>query len=87
MVGQDKPLIAPRDPFSLAQVGVSAFTDAGNLWLWSPQVKVEERFKFGDNSGLRAQLGVYELGAAVNNSSYGYGSVESSEGPCVGGPF
>ena len=62
MVGQDKPLIAPRDPFSLAQVGVSPFTAAGNLWLWSPQARVEQRFKFGDDTGLRAQLGLYEMG-------------------------
>ena len=35
MVGQDKPLIAPRDPDSLAQVAFSPLTAAGNLWLWS----------------------------------------------------
>ena len=70
MVGQDKPLIAPRDPFSLAQVGVSPFTDAGNLWLWSPQARVEERFKFGDDSGLRAQLSLYQLGETTDDTSY-----------------
>ena len=62
MVGQDKPLIAPRDPFSLAQVQVSPFTGTGNLWLWRPQARIEERFKFGDDTGLRAQLSLYELG-------------------------
>ena len=70
MVGQDKPLIAPRDPFSLAQVGVSPFTAAGNLWLWSPQVRVEQRFKFGDDSGLRAQLGLYEMGGTYSTATY-----------------
>jgi hypothetical protein len=89
MVGQDKPLIAPRDPFSLAQVEVSPFTAAGNLWLWSPQVKVEERFQFGDDSGLRAQLGVYEMGgtyASSENTIYP-SSVESSAGPALEGRF
>jgi hypothetical protein len=89
MVGQDKPLIAPRDPFSLAQVEVSPFTAAGNLWLWSPQVKVEERFKFGNDSGLRAQLGVYEMGGTytyTENTSY-YSSVESTAGPALEGRF
>ncbi len=65
-VGQDKPIISPRDPSSYAQVGVSPLTGAGNLWLWQPQAKVEERFRFGTNSGVRAQLGVFqtrELGA------------------------
>ena len=90
MVGQDKPLIAPRDPFSLAQVGVSAFTAAGNLWLWSPEVKVEERFKFGGDSGLRAQLGLYEMGGTytyTETTSYFNGSVESSAGPALEGRF
>jgi hypothetical protein len=70
MVGQDKPLIAPRDPFSLAQVGVSPFTDAGNLWLWSPQMRVEQRFHLGTDTGLRAQLSVLELGETMDGPSY-----------------
>ncbi len=87
-VGQDKPLVAPRDPFSLAQVGVSPFTAAGNLWLWSPQAKVEQRFQFGDSSGLRAQLGLYEMGGIyAENGSYSNGYVESSAGPAIEGRF
>ncbi len=58
MFGQDKPIISPRDPNSLAQVGYSALTGAGNLWLWQPQARVEQRFSLGENSGLRAQAGV-----------------------------
>ena len=38
LFGQDKPIISPRDPNSLAQVGVSPLTAAGNLWLWQPQI-------------------------------------------------
>jgi hypothetical protein len=93
MVGQDKPLIAPRDPFSLAQVGVSPFTGAGNLWLWSPQAKLEERFKFGADSGLRAQLGLFEMGGTyltqtyTENTGYLNTSVESSAGPALEGRF
>ena len=58
MFGQDKPIISPRDPDSLAQVGYSPLTGAGNLWLWQPQARVEQRFSLGENSGLRAQAGV-----------------------------
>lgn len=58
--GQDKPIMAPREPDSLAQVGVSPLTAAGNLWLWQPQVRVEHRFNFGDTAGLRAQVGVLQ---------------------------
>src|SRR3984957_21244458 len=90
MVGQDKPLIAPRDPFSLAQVGVSPFTAAGNLWLWSPQARVEERFKFGSSSGLRAQLGLYEMGGTYAETS-AYPNINmaarSGSGPALEGRF
>ena len=58
--GQDKPILAPREPDSLAQVGVSPLTGSGNLWLWQPQFRVEQRFGFGENAGLRAQAGVYQ---------------------------
>ena len=59
MFGQDKPIISPRNPDSLAQVGFSPLTGAGNLWIWQPQVRVEQRFPLGENSGLRAQAGVF----------------------------
>ena len=59
-VAQDKPILAPREPDSLAQVGVSPLTGAGNLWLWSPQARLEQRFHFGETAGLRAQIGVYQ---------------------------
>ena len=60
MFGQDKPIISPRDPDSLAQVGYSPLSGAGNLWLWQPQARVEQRFSLGENSGLRAEAGVVE---------------------------
>src|SRR5271166_1476395 len=66
--GQDKPIIAPREPDSLAQVGVSPLTGAGNLWLWQPQFRVEQRVAFGDNAGLRAQGGVYETNESYEGS-------------------
>jgi hypothetical protein len=72
-VALDKPIIAPREPDSLAQVGVSPLTSAGNLWLWQPQVRVEQRFAFGSQAGLRAQLGVYQT------SEGGTGLASSSE--------
>ena len=58
-VGQDKPIFAPREPTSLAQVGISPLTSAGNLWDWRPQARVEQRFRFSENAGIRAQGGLY----------------------------
>jgi hypothetical protein len=66
LVGFEKPIFNPREPSSLAQVGVSPLTSAGNLWLWMPQARVEQDFSFGSQSGLRAVLGVvqtHEVGA------------------------
>ncbi len=71
--GQEKPIISPRDPDSLAQVGVSPLTGAGNLWLWQPQIRLEQRVSLGSDSGLRAQVGVFQtslLNTATSADSY-----------------
>jgi hypothetical protein len=60
LAGIEKPIFNPREPSSLAQVGVSPMTGAGNLWLWVPQVRLEQDFSFGWRSGLRARMGVIE---------------------------
>ena len=73
MVGQDKPLISQRDPNSLAQVGVSPLTGAGNLWLWQPQIRLEQRLALGNDSGLRLQAAAIQtsqLNATVDPNAY-----------------
>lgn len=55
-VGQDKPLISPYQPDSLAEVVVPPLSGAGNLWLWLPQARYEERLHLGANSGITAQI-------------------------------
>jgi hypothetical protein len=40
MFGQEAPLVAGREPRSLAAVGFPNFASAGNLWLWIPQARV-----------------------------------------------
>jgi hypothetical protein len=59
-IGQDKPLISPYQPDSLAEVGIPPLAGAGNLWLWLPQARYEERLHFGTNSGIKAQLSVMQ---------------------------
>ena len=74
MFGQAKPMISPRDPDSLAQVGVSPLTGAGNLWLWQPQARIEQRMKLGNNTGFRVQAGVFQtsfLNGTPDPSGYG----------------
>lgn len=76
LAGVDKPLISPRDPDSLAQVGVSPLTAAGNLWLWLPQARFEQVVHFGDNAGLRAQVALIQTreGRGAVSSEYQGGS-------------
>jgi hypothetical protein len=83
----DKPIIAPREPDSLAQVGVSPLTSSGNLWLWQPQARVEERFAFGDQAGLRAQLGIYQTSESGTGLSSEYSSSLTRSRPGYEGRF
>jgi hypothetical protein len=59
-VGQDKPLISPYQPDSFAEVGVPPLAGAGNLWLWLPQARYEERFNFGTNTGFTGQVALLQ---------------------------
>jgi hypothetical protein len=58
--GLEKPIFNPREPSSLAQVGISPLTGAGNLWLWLPQVRFEQDIRLGASSGVRAQIGAVQ---------------------------
>jgi hypothetical protein len=75
----DKPLIAPMEPDSLAQVGVSPLTSAGNLWIWQPQLRVEQRFHFGERAGLRAQAGIWQT-AEAGAGTVGYTPAKARPG-------
>jgi hypothetical protein len=85
-VAQDKPIFAPREPDSLAQVGFSPLTGSGNLWLWSPQVRVEQRFHFAETAGLNAQLGVYQTAERGNVPSE-YTTQATGSRPSLEGRF
>lgn len=60
IVGQDKSLISPLQPTSFAWVGVPPLSGAGNLWLWRPQVRYEERIPFSTNTRAVLQAAVLE---------------------------
>ncbi|MFL6449105.1 MAG: hypothetical protein ACJ746_15675 [Bryobacteraceae bacterium] len=65
-VGQDKPLVSRREPNSLAQVGVSPLTNAGNPWLWQPQARMEQRFSVAENMTLKAEAGIFQTSEPTN---------------------
>ena len=60
IAGQDNVFVSPLTPTSFASLAVPALTYAGNLWGWTPQVRVEHRFNFGDQQTLTLQGGILD---------------------------
>lgn len=60
IVGQDSLFIAPLSPTSIATLAIPAFAYSGNLWSWTPQVRVEHRFLVAENSTLLLQGGILD---------------------------
>lgn len=58
--GIEKPIVAPRNPTSLANVIYPALWGAGNLWIWEPQVRLEQRMNWGTGWEARAQAGLFQ---------------------------
>jgi hypothetical protein len=60
LAGVESPIFAPRQPTSLAQVEFPPLSAAGNLWLWTPQVRFEQKIRFTNQTGVRAQIGAVQ---------------------------
>jgi hypothetical protein len=84
-VGQDKPLISPYQPDSLAEVGVPPLAGAGNLWLWLPQARYEERVHLGANSGLTGQIALMQTDEAYTTAPPQYSGNLAQARPAVEG--
>ncbi len=87
LVGQEKPIIAPREPNSLAQAGISPLTGAGNLWRWQPQVRFEQRVKLSDAARLAVQLGLVQVNDEAPATYSEYGVSVSRRRPGLQGRF
>ena len=86
VAGQDKAILAPLDPISLSHVAMPLGFTAGDLWALLPQVRVENRHKFG-KSTLLVQAGILRPsfgdsrltdqagvnGSAIDSSFSGFG--------------
>jgi hypothetical protein len=60
VAGQDRLFFAPLAPTSLASLAIPALSYSGNLWAWTPQVRVEHRFVLSDASSLSIQGGILD---------------------------
>jgi hypothetical protein len=60
IAGQDSLFISPLSPTSFASLAVPTFAYAGNLWGWTPQLRVEHRFELSDRQMVTFQAGVLD---------------------------
>jgi hypothetical protein len=85
--GQDAPFFSPLSPTSFASLGYPEFADAGNLWTWIPQVRVEHRFIVSEADRLLWQGGVLDPLSGETPYYQFYrtpGGGEASRKPAVG---
>jgi regulator of replication initiation timing len=69
-VGVTEALISPLSPTSYATLAVPALSASGNLWAWSPQIRVEQRISFSDQHRLALEAGL------IYPESLGYSSTQ-----------
>jgi len=60
VAGQDRLFFAPLAPTSLASLAVPALSYSGNLWAWTPQVRVEHKIALSESSHLMFQAGILD---------------------------
>lgn len=60
VAGQDTLFFAPLQATSLAQMAIPPMAYSGNLWSWTPQVRVEHTFKVGEDSSVRVTGGILD---------------------------
>jgi len=58
--GQDVLFFSPLSPTSLASLAVPALSYAGNLYSWTPQLRVEHKVNVSERSSFLLQAGVFD---------------------------
>jgi hypothetical protein len=60
VAGQDRMFFVPLAPTSLSSLAIPELAYAGNLWGWTPQVRIEHRVVLSDASSLSFQGGILD---------------------------
>jgi len=60
VAGQDNLFFSPESPTSFASLAIPAFAYAGNLWGWTPQVRLEHRMNLSEGQSLTFQAGILD---------------------------
>jgi hypothetical protein len=58
--GQDVPFFSPLSPSSFASLAVPGLAYSGNLWTWTPQLRVEHHLDLTSNSDVLLQGGILD---------------------------
>jgi hypothetical protein len=67
--GLETPFFSPNSPTSYLSLAVPAFAAAGNLWNWTPEIRVERRFDF-TSSEFKFEAGLLDpAGYSVSGSN------------------
>jgi hypothetical protein len=60
VAGQDSLFFSPLSPTSFASLAEPAFAYSGNLWGWTPQLRIEHLFSLADQQTISVQAGVLD---------------------------
>lgn len=60
IAGQDSLFISPLSPTSFASLATPTFAYAGDLWGWTPQLRLEHRFELSGQQTLALQGGILD---------------------------
>jgi hypothetical protein len=68
VAGLDYPFFSPNLPTTYMSVVVPGFASAGNLWNWTPTVRVERRFD-GPLAAFKVEAGFLDPSSAIYNAA------------------
>lgn len=60
VAGQDQLFFSPNSPTSFASLIVPALAYSGNLWAWTPQMRIEHRIALSEKSTVTLQGGILD---------------------------
>jgi len=60
VAGQDSLFFSPLTPTTFASLSIPALAYAGNLWSWTPQLRIEHRTHISEDSSLLFQGGILD---------------------------
>jgi hypothetical protein len=80
VAGQDSLFFSPLTPSTLSSLAIPALSYSGNLWSWTPQIRIEHRVSLSESAGVLLQAGILDgLTGEVPPQGQGYRSPSAGE--------